>query len=269
MEIGAILRSLPQVATSPFAFVAYVLVVAAWLIVALRVKRNKNLLDALEKVPLEQRLAALQAEMGNVSPPKGFTAQQWLRSRIHTYYFYAFLALYLAVALMFIIAVAARPPASPPLTIESLKNASYEVDGELVTLQNGLRKFGVSPSQEGYIIVQLVDWAFGDLDGDGNADAVVVLAFDWGGSGTFMYLVPVLNKSGNPQTYNPAVEIGDRGTFRSVIIKEKVVAAQVLLHGKDDALCCPTVLTTLNFRLHGQELKCIGKSCKQLDDEFK
>lgn len=73
------LKALPAVATSALALVAFLTLVVAWLFLALRVRRNKHLLDALEKLPPGQRLKALQAEMGHVTPPKNFSAAQWLK----------------------------------------------------------------------------------------------------------------------------------------------------------------------------------------------
>ncbi|MFT3721737.1 hypothetical protein [Pseudorhodoferax sp.] len=109
MDFEAFLKALPVVAASPYAFIAYVLLITAWLVLGLRVKRNKNLLDALEKLPASQRLAALQAEMGHVSPPSGLTPEQWLKSRTTTYYFIGFLALCFCVTLLGLIAYVFAP----------------------------------------------------------------------------------------------------------------------------------------------------------------
>jgi hypothetical protein len=109
VEIEGLLKALPTAATSPFAFIGYVTVVLAWLLIAWRVQRNKNLLDALEKIPSDQRLSALRAEMGNIDPPSGFTPEQWLKSRIHTYYFLAFLALCFCLTMIGIVAYVLAP----------------------------------------------------------------------------------------------------------------------------------------------------------------
>lgn len=82
------LQALPVVATSALALVAFLTLVAAWLFLALRVRRNKHLLDALEKLPPGQRLKALQAEMGHVTPPKNFSAAQWLKWQTRRLYVY-------------------------------------------------------------------------------------------------------------------------------------------------------------------------------------
>ncbi|MEG0323252.1 MAG: hypothetical protein RR619_04585, partial [Raoultibacter sp.] len=77
MELQKLLGALPDAATSPYAFVAYVLLVIASAVIAWRVKRNKNLLNVLEKIPPEQRAKLIATEMGTPVPP-GMTAEQWL-----------------------------------------------------------------------------------------------------------------------------------------------------------------------------------------------
>ena len=53
---------------------------------------------------------------------------------------------------------------------------------------------------EGLLFVTLhnVPIAFGDLNGDGAADAAVIIATNSSGSGTFVALVAVLNDGGSP-----------------------------------------------------------------------
>jgi hypothetical protein len=109
MTIDSFIQALPTVAQSPLALIGYILLLAAWFVLALRVKRNKNLLEALEKIPSEQRLAALQAEMGNVSPPEDLTPQQWLSSRIHTYYFLGFLSILFSLTLIAVVTYILAP----------------------------------------------------------------------------------------------------------------------------------------------------------------
>ena len=105
MDFKSLVSALPSAATSPFAFAAYVLVVAAWVVIALRLKRNRQLLDHIEKLPQADRLKALQLEMGAVQVRSGLTADQWLRSRVHLYYFLGFCVGCVAAVVVFAIAV--------------------------------------------------------------------------------------------------------------------------------------------------------------------
>lgn len=109
MDIEVFLKAFPLVATSPYAFIAYVLLVAAWFVLGLRVRRNKNLLDVLEKLPTQQRLPALQAEMGHVSPPQDLTPEQWLKSRTNAYYFFGFIALCFCITLIALVTYVFMP----------------------------------------------------------------------------------------------------------------------------------------------------------------
>lgn len=84
------LKALPITATSPTAYAAYITTVIAWLLIAWRVRRYKVLLDHIESLPARDRLTAVKAEMGFVQIKGGVTAEQWLRSRVHTFYLVGF-----------------------------------------------------------------------------------------------------------------------------------------------------------------------------------
>ncbi|MAF66866.1 MAG: hypothetical protein CMJ84_14575 [Planctomycetes bacterium] len=98
------LSALPDAASTPLALVGYVVLIVAWVVIALRVKRNKQLLGSLEKLPEGDRLKVLQMEMGAVHIKSGLTPEQWIRSRVHLYYFLGFAILSLVVVLIFTIA---------------------------------------------------------------------------------------------------------------------------------------------------------------------
>ncbi len=88
--LNAALSAIPSVAGSKYALIAYALAIGAYVIFVWRVARNKNLLKSLEKLPARDRLSALELEMGGVRFSHGISPEQWLRSRIHRYYFLAF-----------------------------------------------------------------------------------------------------------------------------------------------------------------------------------
>ena len=84
------------------AFVAYIVATIAWLLLRQRVERNKGLLSKIDKLPEKDRLDALRAEMGSVKV-SGLSAEQWIRSRIHLYYFLSFATLCLLISVLFAI----------------------------------------------------------------------------------------------------------------------------------------------------------------------
>ncbi len=85
---------------------------------------------------------------------------------------------------------------------------------------------------------------FGDLDGDGTEDdAIALLLVNSGGSGQFVYLVPILDVETEPQPLG-AVFLGDRVQVNSVAIADGQVTVNMVMQGPDDPLCCPTLEVT-------------------------
>jgi hypothetical protein len=81
----AFLTQLGAAAQHPYALIAYLTVAILSAINLWRVRRNKNLLKHLEKIPAAQRGTVLIAEMGTAYLSRGLSPEQWLRSKIHTY----------------------------------------------------------------------------------------------------------------------------------------------------------------------------------------
>jgi len=97
------LDAIPAAASSPLALAAYVSVIFAWLLISIRVRRNRNLLKNLDRLPEQDRLSALQLEMGHVPMRAGLSPAQYLRSQIHKYYFFGFVIICFLIFLIFAI----------------------------------------------------------------------------------------------------------------------------------------------------------------------
>lgn len=74
------------------------------------------------------------------------------------------------------------------------KNATYMIEGQPVTLKNGVAETESAPGSASKIVTAY----FGedltiDLDGDGRLDDAFILTQDTGGSGIFFYAVAALN----------------------------------------------------------------------------
>lgn len=95
--------ALPSVASSPLAFLGYIIVTAAWVVIALKVKRNKNVLEHIKDFKADDRAQVLRDEMGIVPLKEGLTAEQYLRSRIHRYYFYGFALICFLILAIFVV----------------------------------------------------------------------------------------------------------------------------------------------------------------------
>ena len=135
----------------------------------------------------------------------------------------------------------ADSPAVQPA--DQLRNATYHgVLQEPVTLVDG--RYEGEPFVAGAAsrpIVALVSRpiARGDVTGDGVGDAVVALAHDAGGSGVFLYLAAVSDPDGNPDNI-ATVSLGDRVRLAALDIVEGRIIADLVEHGPDDPMCCPT-----------------------------
>ncbi|HKO48062.1 MAG TPA: hypothetical protein VJV79_10080 [Polyangiaceae bacterium] len=110
-SISEFLTAIPSAAASPGAFAAYALAVLSSTLIALKVRRNQQVLAHLKDFPESQRLKVLELEMGNVSVPTGLTPEQWLRSRIHSYLFVGFAAVCAVALVVSVVALTSRTTA--------------------------------------------------------------------------------------------------------------------------------------------------------------
>ncbi|MGD9029094.1 MAG: META domain-containing protein [Anaerolineae bacterium] len=139
------------------------------------------------------------------------------------------------------------------LTEQAIRNATYpsewEEGGE-ITLIDG--RFEGEPFVEGGAtrpIVTLIEpVAFGDLDGDGVDEAVVILATSPGGSGTFVSLEAMGNDNGTP-VHLASYQLGDRVRAESLAIQDGQIVLEMVTHGPDDPMCCPTQIVRTTYAL--------------------
>jgi hypothetical protein len=168
----------------------------------------------------------------------------------------------IAIALIVTLGVAAcdrsgtlspgEKPVARDLTIAQLRNAEYPSEwtrSGKAYLVDGQYREAAAPGAATEVVVKATTfYAVGDLDGDGSADAVIVLESDPGGSGVFFDLVPVLNRQGEPQVLTP-LPLGDRVEVNGVTLKDGLVDVQILKHSPDDPQCCPSLDVTMRYRL--------------------
>jgi uncharacterized membrane protein len=136
-----------------------------------------------------------------------------------------------------------------------LRNATYVgVLQEPVTLADGRyegRPFEPGAASRPTVTLVRDIEATGDLTGDGNDEAVVLLAHDAGGSGVFMYLAVMSDPAGSPRNI-ATFSLGDRARVTAIDVVDGGIAAELLEHGPDDPMCCPTKVVHREWRLpHG------------------
>jgi hypothetical protein len=146
------------------------------------------------------------------------------------------------------------PRPTPALTRETLANATYTSTwtgrGEL-RLENGRFHSGAGGPPVEAVLLDPV--AFGDLDGDGDADAAAPLSIWTGGSGVFVELVAMLAGRGGPEQA-ASVPLGDRVKVEALAIEGGRVRADILAHSEEDPMCCPSLKVTKSYRLQGAAL---------------
>jgi hypothetical protein len=145
---------------------------------------------------------------------------------------------------------------NPKLTVEQLKNAEYQgIYQEPIQLTDGT--YEGEPFVEGGAsrptVTFIEPYAFGDLNGDGVDDAVVLLVESSGGSGSFVYMAAVLNQGGKPENVD-TVLLGDRAQVQSLTITDSQINVTLVTHGPDDPMCCPTQEAGQTYELQENKL---------------
>ena len=158
---------------------------------------------------------------------------------------------------VFMVAALAACSGQPPsvaaaLSVDGLMNAEYHTDwaaSGVAQLSDGAYQEGDVEGLEFVAILAYPDrYAFGDINGDGLADGVMILATSGGGSGTFISLEVLLNESVTPW-HAASYALGDRVVVKSVQIKEGEIVLTMIVHGPDDGLCCPSQNAVQRFQL--------------------
>ncbi len=96
--------------------------------------------------------------------------------------------------------------------------------------------------------------ATGDLNGDGESDAAVILQHSGPGSGTF-YNLTVMTRHGRDLHSTASVLLGDRVRVRSLRIVKGEVVVELTDQGPTDPMCCPTREMTNRYQLAGKRLE--------------
>ena len=142
------------------------------------------------------------------------------------------------------------------LTVAELKNAEYlsqYTTDSKAKLTDGEYRQRVVEGSAAEVVVTLTDSiAFGKLS-DCREAAAVILKSETGGSGTFTDLAVVVNDNGRLQ--NIATKfLGDRVKVKTISFKAGTITVDLITHGPNDPMCCPTLQVTRKYELQGNTL---------------
>lgn len=134
----------------------------------------------------------------------------------------------------------------PPLTVEKLKNAEYFFLAKgPIKLTNGEYKDEVT--QRTYTLSDVV--AYGDINQDGIKDAVTALKVAIPSTGTFSYLVAVVNDAGLPRNVSTEFMGPEVKVKNLKINSDYSIGADLGQYQAGDPECCPSVEIQRNYKL--------------------
>lgn len=142
------------------------------------------------------------------------------------------------------------------LTSEILKNTKFYCQwyNTTVQLKNG-RYIKEYPDSASMLNIGIFDdkVALGDLNNDRKEDAAVILDSSGGGSGHFYELAVVVNQNGSPH-HLTSKKLGDRIIINSITIQSGVITINMIVHGPNDGLCCPSLKKVVRYKLSDNQL---------------
>jgi hypothetical protein len=155
-----------------------------------------------------------------------------------------------ALAFVFVAAVA-------PLSRAQLESFTYHL-GDTASVEGGkvpLNGGRWTDPEGGSTFMLHPTHAFGDLDGDGESDAVAIVVESSGGTGSFSYLFALLNRGGAPEQAGEPEWLGDRTVIQRITVDRKgIIAVRYVTHRDGDPACCPTIKIEDRYRVVGGKL---------------
>jgi hypothetical protein len=157
-------------------------------------------------------------------------------------------------------------PVSPSLIqawVEEIKNrvenTTYQIGKDLVTLKNGISETQL-PNSSAIVKTKIFgEPVFGDLDGNGDDDAGLILTYESGGSGTFYYAASAINYNGDFQGTN-AILLGDRIAPQNIEIREGILIANYAERKPNEPMTTqPSIGVSKYIRFENGILKEISK----------
>jgi hypothetical protein len=149
-------------------------------------------------------------------------------------------------------------PNLPGISPVQVRNAGYQLgipdQIRKVPLKDGRYEEG-APGSEDYVTVTMTDFiARGDLNNDGENEAVAVVAENYGGSGSFVFMA-VYEYMNDQAGFLTSVFLDDRPLVNALVVEEDgKIFVDAVIHDSDDPMCCPALPTTRRYLLNGVNL---------------
>jgi hypothetical protein len=144
------------------------------------------------------------------------------------------------ISLLVLASCASKP--ARPIARQLIENAKYTPQDLVASVQlmNGNWD---GPSDTGFshpYVSMMPDFTvYGDINGDGSNEAVVIVHESGGGSGIFRVLA-LFARPGNDVQHLGSVPLGDRIQIRSVQIQPGQLIAEYVRQAENEPHCCPT-----------------------------
>lgn len=150
-----------------------------------------------------------------------------------------------------------QAPPMPGISADQVKNAEYELGAtdvpRRVQLTNGIYQEGTAGGTD-FVEVHVTDFiALGDLDGNGINEAAALISENYGGTGVFVFLA-VFTAQDDNAVFQASIYVDDRPQFEGIGIENNEVRLDVVVHGKEDPMCCPMLRTTRHYRFVNDQL---------------
>ncbi|MCZ2127097.1 MAG: hypothetical protein LC099_04900 [Anaerolineales bacterium] len=154
-----------------------------------------------------------------------------------------------------------EPTSAPPqLSLDQIKNAQYKLSGRddhaIVQLTDGVYQNGEVGAADFARVFLTENVVLGDLNGDGANEAAAVVFENFGGSGSFGYVVVYGLSNGQP-IFITSELIDDRPQINSMAIENGEIFLDATTHGANDPMCCPTLQTTRRYALVNHQLRIV------------
>ena len=140
---------------------------------------------------------------------------------------------------------------------DQVQNSKYQLGFlnqiKYVRLKDGRYQEG-APGSKDYVSVTMTDFiAWGDLNEDGENETVAIVAENYGGSGTFVFLAIFQNQN-DELTFLASIYLDDRPLVKALSVENGEIFVDAVIHDSDDTMCCPTLSTTRHYFLNGVNL---------------